>query len=212
LKKWKEDYTIERPNVVARSTMDNILYFDCSGKSIITNKKTKERCILEYYEKKLTESTYGVIEGYVADTEGTKAIEIAGKWTEYIQMRNIKTNKVEVLWKCPSITKDAHYGLSTFVKDMNKLTKELEAVLPPTDSRLRPDRKALEDNNIKLASNEKYRLEEIQRANTIAIEEKEVAYIPIYFAEYTDSVSGEREYKFNEKYWEDRKRELESST
>jgi len=208
LKKWEEEYKIERPNVVVRTKTDNNLYIDCIGKSTIINKKTKEMCVLEYYEKGLSESTYGVIEGFIANDEGNKLIEITGKWTEYIQMRNIKTNKVEVLWKCPSIVKDTknHYGLPIFVQEMNKLTKELEAVLPPTDSRLRPDRKALEDNDIKLASNEKYRLEEIQRANSVVRKNKKIAYKPIYFKEYIDPVSDEKEYKFNGKYWEDRKK------
>jgi len=37
-------------------------------------------------------------------------------------------------------------------------------VLPPTDSRFRPDQRALENGNYEVASNEKHRLEEKQRA------------------------------------------------
>jgi hypothetical protein len=40
----------------------------------------------------------------------------------------------------------------------------MKAVLPRSDSRLRPDQRALEENNIDLATKEKTRLEEKQRA------------------------------------------------
>jgi len=40
------------------------------------------------------------------------------------------------------------------------LTSELKKLLPPTDSRLRPDICALEQANIDLAAAEKHRLEE----------------------------------------------------
>lgn len=40
----------------------------------------------------------------------------------------------------------------------------MKAILPRSDSRLRPDQRALEENNIELATTEKLRLEEKQRA------------------------------------------------
>jgi hypothetical protein len=47
---------------------------------------------------------------------------------------------------------------------LNELTPDLEANIAPTDSRLRPDQRALENAQYKLASDEKFRLEEKQRA------------------------------------------------
>ncbi|KAI2650443.1 Oxysterol-binding protein-related protein 1 [Labeo rohita] len=47
---------------------------------------------------------------------------------------------------------------------LNELDKEIESVIPKTDSRLRPDIRAMENGDIDLASEEKKRLEEKQRA------------------------------------------------
>eukprot|EP00826_Nyctotherus_ovalis_P002116 TRINITY_DN1039_c0_g1_i10.p1 TRINITY_DN1039_c0_g1~~TRINITY_DN1039_c0_g1_i10.p1 ORF type:complete len:370 (+),score=88.99 TRINITY_DN1039_c0_g1_i10:1098-2207(+) len=208
LKRWEEEYEVERPCVIVKNMKLESLYLDCVGKSIIINRKTKEKCVLEYREKGLSESSYGILEGFVMNSDGDKLIEIRGKWTDYVEMRDINSNKVEMLWKCPSVPKDLknQYSLPAFVVEMNKLTKELEAVLPPTDSRLRPDIRALEDNDIKLASNEKYRLEEIQREKLKVMKNKKVEHRPVYFEESIDSISGEKEYKFNGKYWEDREK------
>ena len=57
-------------------------------------------------------------------------------------------------------------------------------VLPPTDSRFRPDQRALENGNYEAASNEKHRLEEKQRAVRRLMEAKSEKHQPKYFSEY----------------------------
>lgn len=47
---------------------------------------------------------------------------------------------------------------------LNHLNKENLAAIAPTDSRLRPDQRALEYRNIEVAASEKNRVEEKQRA------------------------------------------------
>ncbi|XP_051979637.1 oxysterol-binding protein-related protein 1 isoform X2 [Xyrauchen texanus] len=56
------------------------------------------------------------------------------------------------------------YSFTTFAMQLNELGKEIEEVIPKTDSRLRPDIRAMENGDIDLASEEKKRLEEKQRA------------------------------------------------
>ncbi|XP_028987323.1 oxysterol-binding protein-related protein 1 isoform X2 [Betta splendens] len=55
------------------------------------------------------------------------------------------------------------YAFSTFAMQLNELEKSMEGVVPLTDSRLRPDIRAMENGDIDLASAEKKRLEEKQR-------------------------------------------------
>ena len=52
------------------------------------------------------------------------------------------------------------YGFTNFMINLNYRPKRLEKVLPPTDSRWRPDQYALEHGDLKLAAFEKNRLEE----------------------------------------------------
>uniref|UniRef100_A0A672H9U7 Oxysterol-binding protein n=1 Tax=Salarias fasciatus TaxID=181472 RepID=A0A672H9U7_SALFA len=71
----------------------------------------------------------------------------------------------ELIWKItPRPDNSAKfYAFSTFAMQLNELEKSMEGVVPPTDSRLRPDIRAMENGDIDLASAEKKRLEEKQR-------------------------------------------------
>ena len=55
---------------------------------------------------------------------------------------------------------DYMYHMNKFCLQLNNIDDNLLANLPPTDSRLRPDQRALENGDFILASDEKYRLEE----------------------------------------------------
>nr|XP_046265225.1 oxysterol-binding protein-related protein 1-like isoform X2 [Scatophagus argus] len=71
----------------------------------------------------------------------------------------------ELIWKItPRPDNSAKfYAFSTFAMHLNELEKSMEGVIPPTDSRLRPDIRAMENGDTDLASAEKKRLEEKQR-------------------------------------------------
>ncbi|XP_042284804.1 oxysterol-binding protein-related protein 1-like isoform X3 [Thunnus maccoyii] len=71
----------------------------------------------------------------------------------------------ELIWKItPRPDNSAKfYAFSSFAMQLNELEKSMEGVIPPTDSRLRPDISAMENGDIDLASAEKKRLEEKQR-------------------------------------------------
>ncbi|XP_014913415.1 oxysterol-binding protein-related protein 1 isoform X2 [Poecilia latipinna] len=56
------------------------------------------------------------------------------------------------------------YSFTSFAMQLNELHKDMEGVIPHTDCRLRPDIRAMENGDIDLASEEKKRLEEKQRA------------------------------------------------
>ncbi|XP_034558110.1 oxysterol-binding protein-related protein 1-like isoform X2 [Notolabrus celidotus] len=71
----------------------------------------------------------------------------------------------ELIWKItPRPDNSAKfYAFSTFAMHLNELEKSMEGAMPSTDSRLRPDIRAMENGDIDLASAEKKRLEEKQR-------------------------------------------------
>ncbi|MEQ2226619.1 Oxysterol-binding protein- protein 2 [Ilyodon furcidens] len=56
------------------------------------------------------------------------------------------------------------YNFTSFAVTLNELEPGMERLLAPTDCRLRPDIRAMENGDIDLASAEKERLEEKQRA------------------------------------------------
>ncbi|KAM7412321.1 hypothetical protein PAMA_022005 [Pampus argenteus] len=71
-----------------------------------------------------------------------------------------------LLWRIDS--RPAHsatmYNFTNFAMSLNELEPGMEAILPSTDCRFRPDIKAMENGNMDEASQEKERLEEKQRA------------------------------------------------
>uniref|UniRef100_A0A668ALM4 Oxysterol-binding protein n=1 Tax=Myripristis murdjan TaxID=586833 RepID=A0A668ALM4_9TELE len=71
----------------------------------------------------------------------------------------------ELIWRIAPRPENSakFYAFTTFAMHLNELEKGMEGVLPPTDCRLRPDIRAMENGDIDLASAEKKRLEEKQR-------------------------------------------------
>lgn len=84
------------------------------------------------------------------------------------------------------------------------LTDQLKERLPPTDSRLRPDQRALENGDTEIAIKEKNRLEESQRLRRREYEKSGKSYYPAYYDLVTHEITGEKIWKFNGKYWLDR--------
>ncbi|EEB95519.1 hypothetical protein MPER_05497 [Moniliophthora perniciosa FA553] len=56
-----------------------------------------------------------------------------------------------------------YYGFTSFSITLNEITNDITGKLPPTDSRLRPDVRALEEGDLDTAEAEKSRVEEAQR-------------------------------------------------
>lgn len=80
--------------------------------------------------------------------------------------------------------------------------------MPPTDSRLRPDQRALENADMETAESEKARLEDKQRALRKWREENPGNdFEPHYFVKVLDEDSQEEVYKYGLKrdYWVDRR-------
>ena len=76
------------------------------------------------------------------------------------------------------------YGMTKFTLQMNYFPKRLRNEIPPTDTRWRPDQRALENGDMKLAGFEKNRLEEKQREVRKYREALEIGYHAVYFDEW----------------------------
>ena len=99
--------------------------------------------------------------------------------------------------------KDWQYNFTKFAVNLNKCSETLKTKLPPTDSRLRPDQLAHEHGNFELATTEKLRLEEKQRAARRLLEEEGLEYKCKYFDQCFDQ-NGDIIYKLSRDYWKDR--------
>jgi hypothetical protein len=91
---------------------------------------------------------------------------LEGKWNESFSMINEKTKEKQVLWtKTPYPEQwEQMYGMSHYMLQLNYFPRQYKKAIAPTDTRWRPDQRALEEGDMKLAADEKNRLEEKQRA------------------------------------------------
>jgi hypothetical protein len=87
---------------------------------------------------------------------------------------------------------------------LNALPDSLKEYLPPTDTRLRPDQRAMEDGEYDLAADEKHRVEEKQRAKRRERETRGEMYEPQWFVRDRCPVTGEEFWAHNGKYWSSR--------
>jgi hypothetical protein len=206
LKTFNEDYIVNRPSTCAQNIIIGRLYLDLTGESVAENLKTGERCSVKFRGKGWNDNTLGLLQGFVYNKAGEKAYEIKGKWCEAIWATELRTGECLPIWQKFPLPEDWQnlYCFTQHSLQLNHLPDKLLPLLPPTDTRLRPDQRALENGDMKLASAEKNRLEEKQRAARRVLEEKKVAYQSQYFTQHTDPRSKETTYLFNGKYWKDR--------
>ncbi|NP_001082733.1 uncharacterized protein LOC398688 [Xenopus laevis] len=73
----------------------------------------------------------------------------------------------KLLWRITSRPTNSvqMYNFTHFAVSLNELDEDMKAILAPTDCRLRPDIRGMENGDMDLAGNEKERLEEKQRAS-----------------------------------------------
>ena len=85
------------------------------------------------------------------------------------------------------------YNFTAFAVQLN----EPELGVAPTDSRLRPDQRLMEENNWVKANEEKLRLEQMQREKRL-----EKDYEPTWFKKSYNSYTGEMINDFTNEYWD----------
>ncbi|XP_031150050.1 oxysterol-binding protein-related protein 1 isoform X1 [Sander lucioperca] len=117
----------------------------------------------------------------------------------------------ELIWKItPRPDNSAKfYAFSTFAMHLNEQEKSMEGVIPPTDSRLRPDIRAMENGDIDLASAEKKRLEEKQRMarknrtkSTDEWKTRNAALGPRWFQQGPNPHNKAQDWLYSKGYWD----------
>lgn len=114
------------------------------------------------------------VHGFVQDNRtGQKVAMLIGKWDEAMYYvlgdPSVKPkgydpmSEAVPLWERDKSVNQTRYNLSPFAISLNELSPHLLKKLPPTDSRLRPDQRHLENGEYEMANAEKLRLEQLQR-------------------------------------------------
>ncbi|XP_042973542.1 oxysterol-binding protein-related protein 1C-like [Carya illinoinensis] len=167
-------------------------------------------CKLKFKEHSIIDRNPHQVQGTVQDKNGKTTATLIGKWDEsmhYVTGDNPGKGKGSgsllepcLLWKRSKPSEyPTRYNLTRFAITLNELTLGLKEKLPPTDSRLRPDQRYLENGEYEKANAEKLRLEQRQR-QARGMQEK--GWKPRWF----EKDSSNNTYRYIGGYWEARER------
>lgn len=199
---------------------------DNYGPMEVKNWTTGDVCNVDFKPRGWKASSAYQITGRVNDANGQTRFSLGGKWNSKIYARftpgyqaTIDESKVGgqrgsvsdpnqafVVWEANPRPPGIPFNLTPFVVTFNDINDQLRPWLPPTDSRLRPDQRAMEDGKYDLAATEKNRLEEKQRARRRKREADGEEFIPQWFTKAKCPVTGEEYWQFGGKYWEERQK------
>ncbi|XP_021823885.1 oxysterol-binding protein-related protein 2A isoform X3 [Prunus avium] len=146
------------------------VYCDHHGTMHIRGNR-QHSCKLKFKEQSILDRNPHQIHGVVEDVMGKKVATLFGKWDESIHYVNgdgsgkPNPSDASLLWKSSKPPNITRYNLTSFAITLNELTPglQIKEKLPPTDSRLRPDQRHLENGEYEKANAEKQRLEKRQR-------------------------------------------------
>ncbi|KAJ6812298.1 putative oxysterol-binding protein-related protein 1D isoform X1 [Iris pallida] len=165
-------------------------------------------CKLKFKEQSIIDRNPHQVHGFVQDNKtGKKVAMVMGKWDEamYYVIGDPSTkprgydpmSEAVLLWEREKAVSQTRYNLTPFAISLNELTPSLSDKLPPTDSRLRPDQRFLENGEYEMANAEKLRLEQLQRQ---ARKLQEKGWQPRWFRKDREDDA----YRYMGGYWEAR--------
>lgn len=131
--------------------------------SMTINAANDMRCVLDFKQSSYWAAS-NVVSGTIYNSNGDVVSKLEGKWDDQFA-QCFDSSHLRVLWRVTPWSKSTneYYGFTNYGITLNEITSDISNKLPPTDSRFRPDVRALEDGDLNLSEQEKHRVEELQR-------------------------------------------------
>lgn len=155
---------------------------------------------------------------------GEVKYKLSGRYSESIEVLDVISGESWNIWEAPPplINRNLMFNFNDFALQLNLMSDRLQALLPPTDSRLRPDLRDWENGKSKEATLEKNRLENNQRirrrilksrlGNSIDFNQEQTFYNPKFFIKEYDAEAKRYNYRpQGNLYWELREKQDWSS-
>ncbi|DAA21593.1 TPA: oxysterol binding protein-like [Bos taurus] len=226
-------YTWKKVTTTVHNIIVGKLWIDQSGEIDIVNHKTGDKCNLKFVPYSyFSRDVARKVTGEVTDASGRVHFALLGTWDEKMDCFKVQPVPGEnggdarqrghdaeesrvLLWKRNPLPKNAEnmYYFSELALTLNAW----EAGTAPTDSRLRPDQRLMENGRWDEANAEKQRLEEKQRlarkrreAEAVRATEDGAAHDPykaLWFERRKDPVTRELTHIYRGGYWECKERQ-----
>ncbi|XP_029786220.1 oxysterol-binding protein-related protein 3 isoform X1 [Suricata suricatta] len=143
-------------------------------------------CKVNFIKAKYWSTNAREIEGTVFDKSGKAVHRLFGKWHESIYCGGSSSSTC--VWRANPMPKgyEQYYGFTQFALELNEMDPLSKSLLPPTDTRFRPDQRFLEEGNLEEAEIQKQRIEQLQRERRWVLEENNVEHQPRFFRKSSD--------------------------
>ncbi|CAK9436162.1 uncharacterized protein LODBEIA_P07200 [Lodderomyces beijingensis] len=224
---WKKVNTAVVGIMIGNPTVDNY------GKMIVTNHTTGDTITVDMKQRGWRASSAYQLSGQALDRNGVPQWAMGGHWNSRIYAKKVTgeqqsgtaNRKMSILedpdktapkssdpfsgskflvWQVAPRPK-VPFNLTAFAVTLNGLDENLDKWVAPTDTRLRPDQRDMEEGRYDQAADEKHRLEVKQRQARKRRDESGETYIPKWFIKQKHPVTGDMYWDYNGKYWPDRK-------
>lgn len=198
----------------ATSWLRNVIagekYVEPVGSMVVVNEMAGLKAHVTFKAKGMFS---GRSEEVAVETFGTHGeplpLGLQGSWVNRLRLTENGKVRDTVIWQAGPLVDNApkHYGLTKFAASLNEIGEVEHGKLPPTDSRFRPDQRAIEEGDNEQAEGLKARLEEAQRKRRAELESAQQEWEPRWFTK--SQLGDEVVWKLRtgkEGYWEERAR------
>ncbi|XP_015786978.1 oxysterol-binding protein 1 [Tetranychus urticae] len=214
-------YTWHKVTTTIHNIIVGKLWVDNHGDMVITNHTTGDRCLLKFIPYSyFSRDVPRKVTGSIIDAKGEPRWVIQGTWDNRIEAARVhnkrRSSKGKPIWETsspklvwqriyPPPEYDKMYNLTVLAVQLN----EPEDGVAPTDSRLRPDQRLMEDGKWDEANQIKGFLEEKQRKVRRKREEEaaanpdaDVTYAPTWFKLQIDPITNNPVHVYAGDYWQ----------
>lgn len=187
-------------------------WIDSPGEMVMTNMTTGDKAVLYFQPCGWFGAGRYEVDGYVYNAAEEPKILMTGKYNESMSYQPcdmegepLPDTELKEVWRVADVPADDKFGYTYFAHKINSFETAPKRFLA-SDSRIRPDRYALEKGDLSKAGAEKSRLEERQREEKRMREAKGEQFTPRWF-DQTDELAqtpwGDLEvFQYNGKYAE----------
>uniref|UniRef100_A0A3Q2PR57 Oxysterol-binding protein n=1 Tax=Fundulus heteroclitus TaxID=8078 RepID=A0A3Q2PR57_FUNHE len=203
LPKYGDHYQWNKAVTCIHNVLSQQRWLEHYGEVVIRNTKSDVcTCKMTFVKSRYwsSESSKNEIQGVVLDQAGEVVHRFGGFWHEGVFCDTLATPTC--IWK-PNVQPDDHfqfYGFSHYARELNELSADLKAVLPPTDTRFRPDQRLLEEGKVAEADKKKDEVEEKQRERRKEMDKRGEEHVPRFFRKVLDE-AGREVWTYNGTYW-----------
>ncbi|XP_047505788.1 oxysterol-binding protein-related protein 3-like isoform X6 [Pieris napi] len=189
-----DHYTWNKVTTCVHNLFGGQRWVDQYGDMLITCQGSDISCKLNFVKASSWSSTRHEVRGAVYSKQ-TSRLRLHGRWSEALYAG--EPPAARCLWRPGAMPPDyeLYYGFTRFAMELNEMEPGLKDILPHTDTRFRPDQRALEEGDVDAAEQFKHELEQSQRERR----RDRPDHVPAWFRKATEG--GEETWVYGGEYW-----------